>query len=113
MHTGSVVSVGLKRQDSLEDPACASAVVPLHASPWTILLSSGRSPRRPNEVVLWDDALGRSAAELKFRENICGLACRRAWLTVPLRRRIVIFRNEVAIEYLGKWDTLGHQRFRF
>lgn len=88
-----------------------SAVVPLHTSSLLFLVGGGRSPRYPpNKVVLWDDALGREAAELEFREKVRGLACRRGWLAVALRRRVVVFRVGEAIERFGEWDTCDNPR---
>jgi len=42
-------------------------------------------------VVVWDDALGKEVAELEFKSQVRGLACRRGWLAVALRRRVVVF----------------------
>lgn len=45
----------------------------------------------PNKVVVWDDALGKEVAELEFKSQVRGLASRRGWLAVALRRRVVAF----------------------
>lgn len=86
-------------------------VVPLHTSSLLFLVGGGRSPRYPpNKAILWDDALGREVAELEFRERVRGLACRRGWLAVALRRRIVVFRLGTEISRYGEWDTCDNPR---
>ncbi|KAF9821415.1 hypothetical protein IEO21_00661 [Rhodonia placenta] len=88
-----------------------SMVVPLHTSSLLFLVGGGRSPRYPpNKAILWDDALGREVAELEFRERVRGLACRRGWLAVALRRRIVVFRLGTEISRYGEWDTCDNPR---
>lgn len=70
-----------------------AAVYPLHTSSLLFLLGGGVSPLYPpNKVILWDDALGRDVVELEFRERVRGIACRRGWLVVVLRRRAVVFK---------------------
>jgi WD repeat-containing protein 45 len=88
-----------------------AAVVPLHTSSLLFLLGGGRSPRYPpNKVILWDDAAGAEVAELEFRERVRGLACRRGWLAVALRRRVVVFEIGDHISRYGEWDTCDNPR---
>jgi len=69
-----------------------SHVLPLHTTNLLFLVGGGRSPLYPpNKVVVWDDALGKEVAELEFKSQVRGLACRRGWLAVALRRRVVVF----------------------
>jgi hypothetical protein len=69
-----------------------SHVVPLHSTNLLFLVGGGRSPLYPpNKVIVWDDALGKEVAELEFKSQVRGLACRRSWLAVALRRRVVVF----------------------
>ncbi|KAI0774384.1 WD40-repeat-containing domain protein [Fomes fomentarius] len=88
-----------------------SFVVPLHTSSLLFLVGGGRSPRYPpNKVILWNDALAQEVAELEFREKVRGLACRRGWLAVALRRRVVVFQvGETVVRY-GEWDTCDNPR---
>lgn len=86
-------------------------VVPLHTSSLLFLVGGGRSPRYPpNKVIFWDDALGREVAELEFRERVRGLACRRGWLAVALRRRVVVFKVDGSISRFAEWDTCDNPR---
>ncbi|KAI0750920.1 WD40-repeat-containing domain protein [Daedaleopsis nitida] len=88
-----------------------SFVVPLHTSSLLFLVGGGRSPRYPpNKVILWDDALAQEVAELEFREKVRGLACRRGWLAVALRRRVVVFQVGETITRYGEWDTCDNPR---
>ncbi|KAJ6599181.1 WD40-repeat-containing domain protein [Mycena vulgaris] len=88
-----------------------AAVVPLHTSSLLFLLGGGRSPLYPpNKVVLWDDILGTEVAELEFRERVRGLACRRGWLAVALRRRVVLFELGEQVTRYGEWDTWDNPR---
>ena len=88
-----------------------SAVVPLHTSSMLFLVGGGRSPLYPpNKVVLWDDALGKEVAELEFREKVRGLACRRGWFAVALRRRVVVFKLDESVSRFGEWDTCDNPR---
>jgi WD repeat-containing protein 45 len=88
-----------------------SAVVPMHTSSLLFLIGGGRSPRYPpNKVILWDEAIGREVAELEFRERVRGLACRRGWLAVSLRRRVVVFEIKETITRFGEWDTCDNPR---
>ncbi|KAH9850701.1 WD40-repeat-containing domain protein [Lenzites betulinus] len=88
-----------------------SAVVPLQTSSLLFLVGGGRSPRYPpNKVILWDDALAQEVAELEFREKVRGLACRRGWLAVALRRRVVVFQVGEAVARYGEWDTCDNVR---
>ncbi|KAK0468336.1 WD40-repeat-containing domain protein [Desarmillaria tabescens] len=88
-----------------------SAVIPLHTSSLLFLLGGGRSPLYPpNKVVLWDDAIGCEVAELEFRERVRGLACRRGWLSVALRRRVVVFEVGERVTRYGEWDTCDNPK---
>lgn len=88
-----------------------AAVVPLHTSSLLFLLGGGRSPLYPpNKVILWDDAIGSEVAELEFRERVRGLACRRGWLSVALRRRVVVFQIGDQVTRFGEWDTCDNPR---
>ncbi|KAF9482514.1 hypothetical protein BDN70DRAFT_991142 [Pholiota conissans] len=88
-----------------------AAVVPLHATNILFLLGGGRSPLYPpNKVVLWNDALGKEVAELEFRERVRGIACRRGWLAVSLRRRVVVFQIGTSVTRYGEWDTGDNPR---
>ncbi|KAI0638299.1 WD40-repeat-containing domain protein [Trametes polyzona] len=88
-----------------------SAVVPLHTSSLLFLVGGGRSPRYPpNKVILWDDALAQEVAELEFREKVRGLACRRGWLAVALRRRVVVFQVGETVVRFREWDTCDNPR---
>lgn len=69
-----------------------SHVLPLHTTNLLFLVGGGRSPLYPpNKVVVWDDALGKEVAELEFKSQVRGLACRRGWLAVALKWRVVVF----------------------
>ena len=61
-------------------------------------------------MILWDDALGQEVAELEFREKVRGLTCRRGWLAVALRRRIVVFQVGESVVRFGEWDTCDNPR---
>jgi hypothetical protein len=88
-----------------------AAVLPMHTSNLLFLLGGGRSPRYPpNKVIVWDDNTGQEAAELEFRERVRGFACRRGWLVVALRRRVVVFRIGAEIERYQEWDTNDNPR---
>lgn len=88
-----------------------AAVLPLHSSSLLFLLGGGRSPRYPpNKVILWDDVAGREIAELEFRERVRGFACRRGWLAVALRRRVVVFQVGEELSRFGEWDTNDNPR---
>ena len=88
-----------------------AAVVPLHMSSLLFLIGGGRSPRYPpNKVILWDEAVGGEVAELEFRERVRGLACRRGWLAVSLRRRVVVFQIQEFVTRYGEYDTCDNPR---
>lgn len=88
-----------------------AAVVPLHSSSLLFLVGGGRSPRYPpNKVILWDDAIGQEVVELEFRERVRGIACRRGWLAVALRRRVVVFRLTGTVSRFAEWDTSDNPR---
>ncbi|TFK55798.1 WD40 repeat-like protein [Heliocybe sulcata] len=88
-----------------------AAVLPLHSSNLLFLLGGGRSPLYPpNKVILWDDSLGKEVAELEFRERVRGFACRRGWLAVALRRRVVLFEVGERVSRHGEWDTCDNPR---
>ena len=59
---------------------------------------------------MWNDAIGKDVAELEFRERVRGIACRRGWLAVSLRRRVVVFRIGSTITRYGEWDTCDNPR---
>jgi hypothetical protein len=87
------------------------AAVPCHTSSLLFLLGGGRSPLYPpNKVVIWDDAVGEEVAELEFRERVRGLACRRGWLAVSFRRRIVLFEVGETIIRRTEYDTCDNPR---
>lgn len=88
-----------------------SAVLPLHSSNILFLLGGGRSPLYPpNKVIIWNDAIGKDVAELEFREKVRGMACRRGWLAVSLRRRVVVFEIGKSVTRYGEWDTYDNPR---
>lgn len=88
-----------------------AAVLPLHTSSFLFLVGGGRSPRYPpNKVIFWDDAIGKEVAELEFRERVRGIACRRGWLAVALRRRVVVFQLAASIARHSEWDTCDNPR---
>lgn len=83
----------------------------MHASSLLFLVGGGRSPRYPpNKVLLWDDVSGCEVAELEFRERVRGLACRRDWLAVALRRRVVLFKVGDQVSRHAEWDTCDNPR---
>jgi WD repeat-containing protein 45 len=91
-----------------------AAAVPLHTSSLLFLLGGGRSPLYPaNKVILWDDVLGAEVAELEFRERVRGLACRRGWLAVALRRRVVVFEIKEIVTRYGEWETCDNPRGQY
>jgi WD repeat-containing protein 45 len=61
-------------------------------------------------VILWDDAIGCEVAELEFRERVRGIACRRGWVAVALRRRVVVFEVGDRVTRHGEWDTCDNPR---
>ncbi|KAG1753919.1 uncharacterized protein EDB91DRAFT_1100625 [Suillus paluster] len=88
-----------------------AAVVPCHTSSLLFLLGGGRSPLYPpNKVVVWDDVAGEEVAELEFRERVRGLACRRGWLAVSFRRRVVVFEVGETIVRRHEFDTCDNPR---
>ncbi|KIK65375.1 hypothetical protein GYMLUDRAFT_70485 [Collybiopsis luxurians FD-317 M1] len=88
-----------------------AAVLPMHTSSLLFLLGGGRSPLYPpNKVILWDDAIGAEVAELEFRERVRGMACRRGWLAVSLRRRVVVFEVGRLVTRYQEWDTCDNPR---
>ena len=88
-----------------------AAVVPLHLSNILFLLGGGPSPLYPpNKVIFWDDSVGAEVAELEFREKVRGLACRRGWLAVALRRRVVVFEIGERVTRYGEWDTCDNPK---
>lgn len=88
-----------------------AAVLPLHSSNILFLLGGGRSPLYPpNKVIIWNDAIGKDVAELEFREKVRGMACRRGWLAVSLRRRVVVFQIGKSVTRYGEWDTYDNPR---
>ncbi|KAG5343040.1 hypothetical protein C0989_000030 [Termitomyces sp. Mn162] len=90
------------------------AVVPFHTSNILFLVGGGRSPLYPpNKVVFWDDALGAEVAELEFRERVRGIACRRGWLAVALRRRVVVFQVGEQVTRYAEWDTCDNPKGKY
>ncbi|PPQ67816.1 hypothetical protein CVT26_007063 [Gymnopilus dilepis] len=88
-----------------------AAVVPLHSSNLLFLLGGGRSPLYPpNKVIFWNDTLAKEVAELEFRERVRGIACRRGWLAVALRRRVVVFQIGETVTRHNEWDTSDNPR---
>ena len=78
----------------------------MHSSSLLFLVGGGPSPLYPpNKVIVWDDALGREVAELEFREKVRGITCRRGWLIVAMRRRVVAFEVGETITRYREWDT--------
>lgn len=89
-------------------------VVPLHASSILFLVGGGVSPLFPrNKVIIWDDALGRPVSELEFRDEVEGMACRRGWLAVALRRRVVVFEVGQRVKRWGEWHTTENRGGEF
>lgn len=83
----------------------------MHCSSLLFLVGGGRDPRYPpNKVVFWNEALGKEIAELEFREKVRGLTCRRGWLAVALRRRVVVFQIGESVKRYGEWDTYDNSR---
>jgi hypothetical protein len=83
----------------------------MHCSSLLFLVGGGRDPRYPpNKVIFWNEALGKEVAELEFREKVRGLACRRGWLAVALRRRVVVFEIGESVKRYGEWDTYDNSR---
>jgi len=108
--TGVALAVYLNSRVELTG-GTLSAAVPLHCSSIIFLLGGGRSPLYPpNKVVVWNDAIGKDVAELEFRERVRGIACRRGWLAVSLRRRVVVFMISSTITRYGEWDTCDNPR---
>ncbi|KAF9055219.1 hypothetical protein BDZ89DRAFT_1087911 [Hymenopellis radicata] len=83
----------------------------LHTSSLLFLVGGGRSPLYPpNKVIIWNDHLGCEVAELEFRERVRGLACRRGWLSVALRRRVVVFEIGERVTRFGEWETCDNPK---
>ncbi|KAF9452448.1 WD40 repeat-like protein [Macrolepiota fuliginosa MF-IS2] len=106
----------LVRKRELSD-GTLSHVLPLHSTNLLFLVGGGRSPLYPaNKVVVWDDALGKEVAELEFKSQVRGLACRRGWLAVALRRRVVVFQvgggesGSGGIKRYAEWETCDNQK---
>ncbi|KII95228.1 hypothetical protein PLICRDRAFT_48193 [Plicaturopsis crispa FD-325 SS-3] len=88
-----------------------AAAVPMHSSNLMFLLGGGRSPRYPpNKVIVWDDAIGAEVAELEFRERVRGVACRRGWLAVALKRRVVLFEIGEYVTRYAEYDTCDNSK---
>lgn len=86
-------------------------VLPLHTTSILFLQGGGRSPLySPNKIVIWDDAIGKEVAELEFRERVRGMACRRGWLVVALKRRVVAFQVGKQPQKWKEWDTYDNPR---
>lgn len=83
----------------------------MHASSLLFLVGGGRAPLYPaNKVILWDAAAQREVAELEFRERVRGLATRRGWLIVALKRRVVAFEVGDRVVRRGEWETVENER---
>lgn len=93
-----------------------SIIQPVQTTSLLLLVGGHRSPLYPpNKVVVWDDAVGHEVAELEFRERILGLATRREWIVVVLKRRVVTFRITQGVivrqqEYPTGVNTRGKYR---
>lgn len=87
-------------------------VHPFQTSSMLFLVGGGRSPHYPrNKVIIWDEAAGREAAELEFRESVLGLACRRGWLSVAFRSRAVLFKvSEQGVSRVVEYATWDNPR---
>ncbi|KAF9006485.1 WD40-repeat-containing domain protein [Cyathus striatus] len=86
-------------------------VVPLHTSNLIFLVGGGPSPLYPpNKVIVWDDKREKEVVELEFKEKVAGLACRRGWLAVSLRRRVVVFKIDEQVTRYAEWDTYSNPR---
>lgn len=95
----------LLRKHDLTD-ATLAMVLPLHSSSLLFLLGGGTTPLYPpNKVVLWDEAQDKAVAELEFREKVRGMACRRGWLAVALRRRVVVFEINDTVRRHAEYET--------
>ncbi|KAH7105482.1 WD40-repeat-containing domain protein [Auriculariales sp. MPI-PUGE-AT-0066] len=95
----------LLRKHELTDATLAMAL-PLHSSSLLFLLGGGTMPLYPpNKIVLWDAAANQAVAELEFREKVRGMACRRGWLAVALRRRVVVFQINEQIRRHSEYET--------
>lgn len=89
------------------------AAIPLHTSNVMFLHGGGRSPRYPpNKVVVWDDSIGSEVAELEFRERVRGMAGRREWLAVALRRRVVVFKIGETVSRYAEYDSGDNKKGR-
>jgi len=92
-----------------------SHIHPLHTTNILFLVGGGRSPLYPpNKVVVWDDSLGKEVAELEFKSQVRGLVCRRGWLAVALRRRVVVFQVGLVggngITKYAEWETCDNPK---
>lgn len=95
----------LLRKHELTD-ATLAMVLPMHSSSLLFLLGGGTMPLYPpNKVVLWDESLGKAVAELEFREKVRGMAARRGWLAVALRRRVVVFEVGEQVRRYEEYET--------
>lgn len=61
-------------------------------------------------MILWDDAAGVEVAELEFRERVRGIACRRGWLAVALRWRVIVFEVNDTVARRAEYDTCDNPR---
>ncbi|KAF8309141.1 hypothetical protein DL93DRAFT_2086042 [Clavulina sp. PMI_390] len=87
-------------------------IQPIHTTSLLLLVGGRRTPRYPpNKVVLWDDALGHEVAEIEFRERVLGLASRREWIAVALKRRVVVYQlEEGGITRFKEYETSPNMR---
>ncbi|CEL59707.1 WD repeat domain phosphoinositide-interacting protein 3 OS=Xenopus tropicalis GN=wdr45b PE=2 SV=1 [Rhizoctonia solani AG-1 IB] len=101
----------LRKRDVSADAGTLAFVQPMHASSLLFLVGGGRAPLYPaNKVILWDCVTEREVAELEFKERVCGLATRRNWLVVALKRRVVAFEVNTRVERRGEWETAENER---
>ncbi|KAG8704465.1 hypothetical protein FRC09_003512 [Ceratobasidium sp. 395] len=101
----------LRKRDISADAGTLAFVQPMHASSLLFLVGGGRAPLYPaNKVILWDAAAQREVAELEFKERVRGLATRRGWLVVALKRRVVAFEVGARIVRRGEWETAENER---
>lgn len=101
----------LRKRDVPDNAGTLAFVQPMHASSLLFLVGGGRAPLYPaNKVILWDAAAQRDVAELEFKERVRGLATRRNWLVVALKRRVVAFEIGARIARRGEWETAENER---
>ncbi|QRV72523.1 WD repeat protein [Ceratobasidium sp. AG-Ba] len=101
----------LRKQDISVDAGTLAFVQPMHASSLLFLVGGGHAPLYPaNKVIVWDAAAEQEVAELEFKERVRGLATRRGWLVVALKRRVVAFEVGTRVTRRGEWETAENER---